>query len=811
MGQVSEFNMKLAGREWSRQFYTAVVRSFAKTLTEPVTNSDTSYKRKYSLPDASGLVEKALSFKKGMKFDLSQAKEELSRSTPGRVVEIHLFTARGHGHQSRTCQIIDFAEGLSPNELESVFKELAADKSEASKGRPGRSLFGRGVSDVLLGHTSGVFYSYHDHTFSKAEFSFDPKKDKEPKVKLSTSQNVSLADLKGIGLRRGENGSCVQFVLHEDCHIPEEGTIIPILSQFYMLRLINADPNVMVKVFRHRSGGKTFEDTLDYDFPIGDVVERFSFTIQHPVPPASLPALQVDAIICRADAKGGLPGVDAGQQRANGLLIVDDKDAVLDLTFLPQFEGAPYLTNIFGIVRIQNLREIFSWFLNNGKDSPLTVTRDGLDPKHEFTKLLFKELGSRLEPIYKKEEERFNKAFSSDISSEAKERINEALKQLNKFLREIGEGGGDDEEEKIRKPDALKTLQFLPAETVPTIGRPRLVRLYLKKDHANLKGTIIYDTSNRKIEFSPLSHQIEDGREVKITYQTENSRQLEQNYLVYVVSVKCDVLHESGKITALTDDANGELLETELTVIDVTSGMIIVPPEEMEFRPKESHGHPSRENNMALYINPAIIPLGRKIKLEIEKARGSIGFIEKGQIVQGVSVTFEKKHIIPDMTVGRILIPWKGSGWGQYARITAETKKPDGLIARAEARILIEQREETGGMIKDVKYVPLENQKCSDLVDGIIYINSNHHLNRLVFGANKEEYGKMIEKDRTAQYRFSAVIVEQSVFRLAEDSYTRNQLIFRPDAPVTSLREFVDAKTHQLSPKVTKIFMIPIP
>ena len=49
------FEMKVAAREWARRFYTAVVKSFAKTVTEPITNSDTSFKRKHKLPDASGL------------------------------------------------------------------------------------------------------------------------------------------------------------------------------------------------------------------------------------------------------------------------------------------------------------------------------------------------------------------------------------------------------------------------------------------------------------------------------------------------------------------------------------------------------------------------------------------------------------------------------------------------------------------------------------------------------------------------------------------------------------------------------------
>ena len=112
-----------------------------------------------------------------------------------------------------------------------------------------------------------------------------------------------------------------------------------------------------------------------------------------------------------------------------------------------------------------------------------------------------------------------------------------------------------------------------------------------------------------------------------------------------------------------------------------------------------------------------------------------------------------------------------------------------------------------GGLIKDVKYRDLENSKCSDLVDGIIYINSSHSLNREVFGGTQKDYFELIKGDRTAQYRLSTILVEQSVFRLAEDWYLKNKLLLVPHAPVTSMREFVDEKTNELAPKLLKVLV----
>jgi len=140
-------------------------------------------------------------------------------------------------------------------------------------------------------------------------------------------------------------------------------------------------------------------------------------------------------------------------------------------------------------------------------------------------------------------------------------------------------------------------------------------------------------------------------------------------------------------------------------------------------------------------------------------------------------------------------------------RKTAKTKKPDGNTAYATGKILLEQPEEEGGIIKDVKYRPLENDICSHIVDGIIYINSRHYLNKVVFGPDEKSYVEKIEKDRTAQYRFSAVVVEQGVFRLAEQSYLDDKLPIDSAAPVTSLRQFIDKQTNLAAPKIIKAFM----
>ena len=209
----------------------------------------------------------------------------------------------------------------------------------------------------------------------------------------------------------------------------------------------------------------------------------------------------------------------------------------------------------------------------------------------------------------------------------------------------------------------------------------------------------------------------------------------------------------------------------------------------------------------ALYVNLAAVPLGRKIEVSVIKSQGGIALLdENGKKSDSVAIRLEKQHQIPDSSVARVPIAWSGGGWGQFARIMAETKIPAGKIVTAIATLTLDQQDE-GGLIKKIEYRDLGNQKCSDLVDGCIYINSAHSLNRAVFGATKEEYSKKVDSDHTAQYRLCAVVTEQSVYRLAEDLHLRNKLLLVPTAPVTSMREFVDAKTDEFAPKLLKILV----
>ncbi len=777
-------------REWSRQFY-AVVRSLAKTVTEPITNSDTSYKRKLGLPDCSGLVKKILATPKGETLEVSSLRAQLRDTAPKRTIEVHLYTAKGYDREPRSCDVVDFAEGLSFDELKRAFESYAADKTAVSKGRPGRSLFGRGVSDVLLGHQSGSFHSYKDGVLSRATFSFDARMKKGPQITVEENRKPTIAELRKLHLEPGQNGSCVSVVLQPDCRIPEEGTIIQYLSQFYMLRLINADPNVTVRMVRYRGGKRISKDEFDYDFPVGPVLGKFTSTWGFQPEGGPSFDIGVDGIVCRANVEGELPGIDARDYRANGLLVVDDKDAVLDLTFLPKYERAPYLTKIYGVIRLSNIRSLFEWYLNEGKDSPLKTSRDGFDEKHEASRALFTHLEEHLEPIYRREEERLRRAEPHDRPHEVKVKIDAAIRELNRALRDLaGEGTGGDTAE--GRMDAVP-LQFLPKSVRLVAGRRRVVKLYLRKEDAQPEGNILLDGTNPNVRVSPLSFRIAEGQEIN-------------EFRVFNVVLQCDNLAQKGQVNALADGRE-RTLEARLEIEDVLPPFDVAPPESMEFRPKEIHGLPNRRNGASLFVNISVVPLGRKIKLDFDKVHGALSLLQEDKRVSAMTVTLSTEHVLRGGEgVARIVVPWQGTGWGQSGTVVATTKLSDGRIVQGRGVIVIEEPEPEGGFVRDIKYRDLGPTKASDLVDGIIYIGSTHSLNRSVFGPDQASCDLRVKDDLTAQYRYAAIVVEQAVYSLAERSLLENKLGLG-DAPITNIRAFIDAHTHQFAPKILKILM----
>ena len=108
----------------------------------------------------------------------------------------------------------------------------------------------------------------------------DGKGDEEPIIDTNTLGPVTAGLLKKHGLPPDlvRSGTVVRFIL--GTRIPNESNLLPSMSNFYMLRLIAADPSMQVLVQRYRSEGP-IEERLTYDFDFGTVLKRSHDVFRH--------------------------------------------------------------------------------------------------------------------------------------------------------------------------------------------------------------------------------------------------------------------------------------------------------------------------------------------------------------------------------------------------------------------------------------------------------------------------------------------------------------------------------------------------
>jgi hypothetical protein len=784
-----EFEPRTAAREDKRQAKEALGRSFCKTLAEPITNSDSSAKRKYNLPHSSGLIEMMLATPKGTLLDTCALRARLDGRYPKRRIVVEVVTNKLHGRPPGQIVVIDQAEGMSSATLRCALDDIGGDKLSLSGGAAGRNLFGRGLSDFLRAHSEARVSTYDGKELTTATGQWPSGK--RWLIKLDSKESPTKRDLNEAWLIPGDTGTAVSCVIVDrtKCHIPDDPNIVHRLTNFYMLRLIAADPNVELVLRQYRSTRAPAENRLQYDFPVGQVIECFSKTLA----PKGLLAMQpikIDFLLARSDRR--LRGLDTDRDaRESGLLIVDELDAVYDLTFAdPDYEKAEFLQHLYGVVRVHGLRKILEDYLNSPDfpTSPLRVDRDGFNTDHEFSKALLGFITNVLRPYYEKERAREEEKDKGRLSAEAKRRIDDALKQLNKYFNEItGRTGPGDGPGPKEPAEPSQWAEFFPKKVRLIAGRPRNVLLLVREDIGRDGGELCASGSEG-IAVQPDVERIDKKSCPRVKYTGWKA-----SYLSFRFSVSSDIVRHSGTVTALVDStAEPPLLEAKLAVEDVLSEPEVAVPEKMEFRPDVSLGRPGRRNNLVLYVNTLVIPLGHWIRVRLLGSVGDVLLIDdKGARCEQVDTKLGPSHQIPGQSAARLLIPWSGTAWNQHAAIEASVKVGgDTIIARAKIR-LDEPARNDGGFFNKVEYTPLDGEVPSQYAAGTISVNTKDSLNREVFGA-ETDFGRSLQGSALAQQRLASLLIEEGAFRALEELRRDNDLPLPQNREVTAVHERID-------------------
>ena len=771
-------SIKWAVREKKRSVTAGVGKSFLKTITEPVTNADSILKKKARVPHAAGLIDGMLALKVGDRVDSAKLKAGIAKAPP-RTITVEITTV---GVNARRCRVIDNALGMSLMELEKKFGDYASAKA---KGEKTRSLFGRGALDVLLYHQDSVIFSVSGGRLSSCRFYWDKDATYEPE----DLGPVTPALLRKLKLPPSiiAGGTCVEFRIKDGTHIPQDDQIVAKLSSFYMLRLIASDPNTTIALERTRQDG-VHTDNLRYDFPIGTVLGRFRDTLDV----SGYGRLPIDIMVARADVPL-VADPDNVERRENGLLFVDENDAVLDLTLTGDFDKSPYLRSLYGIVRITGIRGLLESKLEDDEaEAVLTSTRDGFDRRHPLTHQLFKLVEGQVRTLYDKEQRNARKS-DEGRSEELTRRFKDALKAFNQFNADETEETGDKTGDTTPNPPAPlrdDAIYFNVETTRLHVGLPRRLTLHVNLSKVPNSEIVLLESTNPNIKIAP------DSAIVEVDAVRKTDR------LNIPITVTGDVKGEAGSIEATTLDRTGAEQKARLEVRSVDDPPNLRVPQTMEFTLLVYSGNPNRENKATLLVNLDAFTGMPEITFFLEDIVGNVSIGG----TQRLNLKVNKSMIIDGYNVARLTIPYDGTGWGQRAVLYAKAKLRDGTVARTKCRLKLEH-ETANDKFSEIRYEDLERDVLGDVAENVLYINAGYPVHRTIFGDSEADFNKRLETSPVAQLRAASILVETVIYHAAVSKWQeggKKGLQLKQNDPIGSVRGYVEESRMKLEPKVVR-------
>jgi hypothetical protein len=415
----------------------ATIKNLIDGIVELVTNSDDSYRR---------LEEKGI-YRDG---------------------KISIYISREKGGICRRLIVEDFAEGMSPEELNRAIV-FGAETSGISEGRSVRGIFGRGLKETIIALGEGRIISRKNGLATETRLWLD-KETKRPqyddemlqRTKATTEPDGTKVDIS---------------VTNEKLKLPEFKTFKSQMTDHFALRDINSSPR--------REIWLTFEDLKRNDLKI---IERIQFNY----PPGSL---VLDKVI-------KLPGfgdefklkiwesptpLSSPRNNPYGLagILIRTKGAILD-NQLFRFESEPAACYFFG----EALSEALETRLRGGQTEIIDPNRGGMEWRHDYCKALEELIEKELEPFIRKKKRQLERPPEKEVGESTKKMIRRLCSLLNE----------------IAKQELSEVPQF------PTEPEPDITILTIKPEVANLEKGV-----PRTFSIYAPRHIIEkEGNEAKI-------------------------------------------------------------------------------------------------------------------------------------------------------------------------------------------------------------------------------------------------------------------------------------------------------
>lgn len=347
-----------------------------RALVELITNSDDSYKKL----------------------------ERLGIEQKGQII-IRFMRVRG----AAQLRVTDFAQGMSSELMDKAVGMYGAETHGFNAGQGGRSFFGRGLKEAILGMGYGFVKSIENNLYHDSMLSVEKYEREIPK-----EANQIYKDELSIQLR----GTQITLVIDRpSIKIPHFESLKRSLEFHYALRDILSSQKREIIL---RECGKN--EQVEKEVKLSYVTPKGTAVINKKGSLIEFENAEIELVIAKSEED--LTGREDGYLRQNGVLIASS-GAIHDINLF-KFEGDELATNLFGRVTCDHIDTLLRM------DEPVIAdSRDGMDWSHPLNKAVRKFVEDELE-LYISEERKKSQTQEKNIESEStKKRFKKAIEKIN--------------------------------------------------------------------------------------------------------------------------------------------------------------------------------------------------------------------------------------------------------------------------------------------------------------------------------------------------------------------------------------------
>ncbi len=732
---MTEYKVEFTDR-LRRRHRKKAVKSYLQGLAEIIINSDGSYQK------------------------LESEKKKISG-------EINIFIDR----IKRTLEIFDFAEGLSRKDMEEIFTKTGAKHKTHRKG--GRSLFGKGLSDTLFSPImdvgSGEVHSIKGGCYSYAIFKKSDSGEEVVDIKPDGDSIIAVDGKirKKIHIEK-DDGTLVKFRLSSKQTFPRDDTIVADLSNFYMLRFINSNPQRTIRVSFFNDNQFIYNTLIRFHEPMDkkkvgqDINAEYKFKDYSPI--------KLSGALYKTEKRlrGHSPttGLD---KRENGLLVYDEYHNMMDLQLFG-FDEDPNAQYYFGTLCLEGAYEIIRDYMDKEDEEILTDTRDGFDRRHIIYREIRKVVDKWLREIISKDQ--LEESKNSFLSKETLEKQKEAFKKLNEIYGKINSeselllGDKNGENEGLSSP-----LEFSIKTAKLILGKKYKVCL------------------NSDIDLIPPNS--------KISIQYPNQLAIIPKEIIIKKPKSGKICSEYIELIPLKLGKDIEVIATYSEEIKAVLHLEIC---------EEEYYHPKKI--IEFYPKRLIIPSGKKksAMLYIDLTRTN----EKRLVVTPDSASFylEKNEYSLDRgintlnNIAKIAISVKALKDGAIGKITAFLGKEEDSVS-IEVRDINDEKNSLE-IFNDWIYKPLDSkfQIWPNRATKKMEINSNHPINQVILGKTKEEAEINFETFPHCQLLIGDLILTEFLKYTFHEAQLNGNI-----SPNVELERYIQEKKYEIGKEILDLFV----